>query len=347
MKKVAPGVYRLADGQHRAFVRVKGQLYSKRFAAHLPPQAAKDWREEQRGRVKYAATLPEPEPEPAPAPSTFGADIETYLDAVKAMAGYTERKRHLYLWREELGADRVRCEIAPFTIQAVLHRWRKSGLAEDTCNKRRTALMAMWNKLDGKSALNPVRDAARFRPPEPEPRGIDYKTIRRIFEQMPESATKIRLQVMAYTGLRPVQLRTLQRTDWDKRHKRLTLPATSKGRGTRRRTVSLLPEATAALQRFDREDLWSTSFGSAPMGLVWRRALKRVGITRRIVPYDLRHSFGTAAYQAEGDLGAVQALLGHSSIRMTQRYTLGAVDGRVEAAIKTLAGYLSASKKRR
>lgn len=333
--KVARGVYRLPDGSHRAFVRVNGTLYPKRFPPNLPLQAAKDWREEQRGKIKYAATLPEPEPEPEPAP-TFAEDVATYLEAVAAMLGYAERERHLNLWLEALGRDRPRTEITATAIQTVLHRWRREKLAEDTCNKRRTALMALWNRLDGKSAPNPVRDVPRFTPPEPEPRGVDYTTIRAIFKAMPDSLTKIRLEVMAYTGMRPVQLRRLQPQDWHKAAHTLTLPATKKGRGTKRKTVSLLPDGERALKAFAREDLWGRDFGSAPMALVWRRALKRLKITARIVPYDLRHSFGTAAYAASGDLRAVQTLLGQSSIRMTERYTLGAVDARQQAAILAL-----------
>jgi len=314
VKKVAPGVYRLPDGQHRAFVRVQGKLYSKRFAPHLPVQAAKDWRQDQRGRIKFA---PKP-PEPKPAPPTLDADIVSYLGSVKAMAGYAERERHLTLWQAALGGTRARATIEPFEIQAVLHHWRQGGLAADTCNKRRTALMALWHRLDGRSAYNPVREVPRFRPPQPTARGLDYPTIRKIFRKMPESATKIRLEVMAYTGLRPVQVKRLQRADWDRAANRLTLPATGKGHGTRRQTVPLLPEAVTALRRFDREQLWGTAFGSAPMALVWRRALKRVGL-RGTVPYDLRHSFGTAAYLVTGDLRAVQTLMGHSAIRMTER----------------------------
>src|SRR6185312_11079073 len=131
----------------------------------------------------------------------------------------------------------ARPTIKPFEIQAVLHRWRQAGLAEDTCNKRRTALMALWHRLDGRSAYNPVREVSRFRPPQPTARGLDYPTIRKIFRKMPDSATKIRLEVMAYTGLRPIQVKRLQREDWDQVMIRLTLPATGKDHGTRRQTV--------------------------------------------------------------------------------------------------------------
>jgi len=52
------------------------------------------------------------------------------------------------------------------------------------------------------------------------------------------------------------------------------------------------------------------------------------------VPYDLRHSFGTAIYRATGDLKITKELMGHSAIRMTERYTLAAVPQRRTAAMK-------------
>jgi len=53
-------------------------------------------------------------------------------------------------------------------------------------------------------------------------------------------------------------------------------------------------------------------------------------------PYDLRHSFGTAVYRASGDIRATQELLGHSAPALTARYTLGAVDDRLKAAVASV-----------
>lgn len=332
------GIFKTKTG-YRVFVRLsRDRLETETFPADAPLSTMKQWREDQ--RVDFRRRVPSIVDETAA--EGFRKDAESYLKAVAGMTSYTDRKRDIDFWIGVFG-DRPRDTITSAEIAAALASARSmkaTPLSASALNHRRTALAHLWRVLDGKAARNPVRDVPKRREPDAEPRGLSYALIEKIFKAMADSKTKARLMVMAWTGIPPAQLKTIEPADVDARS--VYVRGRAKGHGTKGRIVPLSPQGVSAFKAFIRADAFGP-FNRKDMWKVFRLACKKVEAasqkTKRpislagIRPYDLRHSFGTQVYAASGDIRATQILMGHAKPEMTHRYTLGAVDEQVGKAL--------------
>jgi integrase/recombinase XerD len=109
------------------------------------------------------------------------------------------------------------------------------------------------------------------------------------------------------------------------------------GKGAKERIVPVGRRALGALSlyvreirpRFDRGEGRGLVFLNArgtPLSRVgaWaiiKRAARQAGITKRVTPHTLRHTFATHLLEGGADLRAVQEMLGHADLATTQLYT--------------------------
>jgi len=113
--------------------------------------------------------------------------------------------------------------------------------------------------------------------------------------------------------------------------------ATVFGKGSKERIVPIGGPAAGAVARYLREVRAALDRGQGrgrvflnargrPLRResVWslvRHAARLAGISKRVSPHTLRHSFATHLVEGGADLAAVQELLGHADISTTQIYT--------------------------
>lgn len=307
MKKT-PGIRRKGR-RWEAYIRVSGILHTTTFPLDTPIAVMQVWREQQRGERLTRGS--------------FAADVAAYLKTVAHMPTLEERTFHLQWWIAQLGAERSRYTITTTDIDQALSALRASGKAATTVRHYRTALLHLFNRLDGRDARNPVRSSWKPKDPPPEARAIPPGTLRAILKAIKGPKTKARLWVMATTGLPQKQLMQLTPNAIDWALSRVRVPARRKGAGVAGRYVPLNRSARWAFRSLDKHHAWGP-FSIGGMRKVWQRALTRLGLPLTLRPYDVRHTVGTELYRITGDLSTVARVLGHADVRTTARYSLDA-----------------------
>lgn len=139
------------------------------------------------------------------------------------------------------------------------------------------------------------------------------------------------LETLFSTGMRVSELCSLTRDiDFERGHFSI------RGKGDKVRVVFLTDSAHEAIKAYDvaRKDMEEAMFVSHPAGKALPRPLipraverlvkdhaVRAGISRKVTPHVIRHSFATDLLENGADVRSVQALLGHANIATTQIYT--------------------------
>jgi site-specific recombinase XerD len=161
-----------------------------------------------------------------------------------------------------------------------------------------------------------------------------------IGEELPALRDRAILELLFSTGLRVSELCSLK-SDIDLTRDEFSV----RGKGDKVRVVFLSPSAKSAVaeylkKRGDMSDALFVGYGRASakatagkqgfdLKAITPRSVERLvkqyavkaGITRKVTPHVIRHSFATDLLENGADLRSVQALLGHANIATTQVYT--------------------------
>jgi len=135
------------------------------------------------------------------------------------------------------------------------------------------------------------------------------------------------LELLYATGLRVSELAGLDLNDLDGAERTVRVL----GKGGKERIVPYGSRAAGALDAHlayrgaIRGPLFANRRGGRltvrSIHSIVRRSAAACGITRRVSPHTLRHTFATHLLDAGADLRMIQELLGHSRLSTTQRYT--------------------------
>ena len=227
----------------------------------------------------------------------------------------------------------------------VLRRWlaqlRTLGLARTTIARKAAAVRSfyVWATRRGRVAQNPALLLSSPKLPARLPTVLKAGEAAELVEAAAGGdAWSLRdravLELLYSTGIRVAELCGLDVDSVDLERRRVRVL----GKGGREREVPLGEPAGDALLEYLRIARGETMkehgevsplffnrrgrrLGSRDVRALVERYGKDALVGRRVSPHTLRHSFATHLMEGGADIRAVQELLGHASLEVTQRYT--------------------------
>ena len=208
----------------------------------------------------------------------------------------------------------------------IVHR-KKEGVEDSTVNRELACLRKMFNKaMDwGYLEKNPVARIQFFSEKNNmKERVLTEDEEKRLLNSCNSVLNPILITALQ-TGMRRGEILSLRWSDVDIDQKEITLSNTKSGRS---RVIPINNELLDVFYQLLREkvsDIWvflnpRTKEPFKDVKKSFHGACARAGI-KNLRFHDLRHTFASRLVQRGVDLITVKDLLGHSSVRITERYT--------------------------
>lgn len=250
--------------------------------------------------------------------------------------------RDLAALRENLDEQAITMwpEVRAHHLRTYISAGKRQGRSGRTLQRRLSATRTFFNYLarEGICAANPAMEFSAPKSGSRLPVTIDTDQVSRLLEFAPSDWHGLRdsamLELFYSSGLRLAELvgSNIGDLSFDDGSMKV------RGKGGKDRVLPVGSKAIAAINSWlkvrqqlpkgkleDKSALFISERGKriSPRS-VQERVKKwslRLGISGRVHPHTLRHSFASHLLESSQDLRAVQALLGHADISTTQIYT--------------------------
>jgi integrase/recombinase XerC len=274
----------------------------------------------------------------------FDVAVDAYLEALRArrysrhsLTAYADDLRHL----GGMLGDRPLAEVAGHDIRRALASLHGRGYAPKSLARMLSSWRGLFRHLArvGQASGNPCTG---IRPPKPAkrlPHALSPDAVAALLDVPQDAPTgaepwatrdRAMFELLYSSGLRLAELVGLGPGDVDAQAGEVRVT----GKGNKQRIVPVGAKALAALAAWqgqraglggDADALFIGARGGRIAPRVVQTRLKQLalarGISQRVHPHALRHSFASHVLQSSGDLRAVQEMLGHASLSTTQVYT--------------------------
>lgn len=194
------------------------------------------------------------------------------------------------------------------------------GLKPATIKRRISCLRSFfqWAWVQGLQQENPARYVSTPKLEQLVPKTIPTESIQAtITDGTIPLQTRAMVAVLAETGVRISELLDMRLTDVDKEHRRIVV----RGKGSKERSV-YYGDMTAAVVSKAQTVGAGRLFPLCDREARYRihSALRRHTSAPKASSHIIRHTWATEMLNAGASLSTIQALLGHSSVKTTERY---------------------------
>jgi site-specific recombinase XerD len=279
------------------------------------------------GKGRYVPGRDTPLTSNPPHPLIKQADDELVLRgmAYGTRKSYGQHLRNYFAWLAELGVqpEKARAE----EIRGYLVQMAESGVASaGYCRQARAALVLLY-QIVLKQALK-VSELPRMKRPSQLPVVLNPDEVVRMLKVTYNLKHRALLMTAYSAGLRVGEVVRLKVSDIDSKRMQIRVTA---GKGAKDRYSVLAETALTVLREYVRVDKpkeWLFP-GDAGIGHLAERsaqeifhaAKEKAGIIKPVTFHSLRHSFATHLLEDGVDIRYIQELLGHGSVKTTERYT--------------------------
>ncbi|MDD5679745.1 MAG: site-specific integrase [Candidatus Omnitrophica bacterium] len=214
-------------------------------------------------------------------------------------------------------------EITPMMIEKYKEE-RRTYASPATVNREIACMKCMFNKAIqwGKADSNPVRKVKLFKENNTRTRYLEKEDVLRLLDNCPPDLRNI-IIVALHTGMRKGEIFGLKWHDIDIDKGIIYLTETKNGE---RREVQISDAVKKVFivtpKKSDSPYVFCDKNGKPHVNIrrFFDTALKKCGIINFHF-HDLRHTFASHLVMAGVDLMTIKELMGHKSLRMTERYS--------------------------
>jgi integrase/recombinase XerD len=229
----------------------------------------------------------------------------------------------LYLLKDK----RVQELTIPKLRRYMVYVLEKEGLSENTANSRLNALKFYFEQVLGQERF--FIDLPRPKKPLILPKVLGEEELGRLFKALQNKKHKAILFTAYSAGLRVSEVVSLKLQDIDADR---MLIHVRRAKSKKDRYVALSPVLLDILRAYARSyqprpkvylfesEQTGAAYPTRTVQRVFQLAKQRAGIQKQIGIHSLRHSFATHLLEKGTDIRYIKELLGHFSIKTTERY---------------------------